>query len=122
MQINDYTTKKIINCAMTVHRYFGSGYLERVYQNAFSHELLINGFTAQTEKSIKVYYHNIIVGYYKADILIDNSIVIEIKYVDKIIFPHIRQVKNYLKSTKLHTGFIFNFNSQMLDFKRIYSN
>ena len=72
------------------------GLLEKVYKNALAHELKLRGFLASTETPITVLYKGEDVGYYQADLLVNQEIIVEIKCVRNIVFGHIKQVKNYL--------------------------
>jgi GxxExxY protein len=111
---------KIIECAMTVHRQLGCGFLEKVYKNAMALELDLAGLKAEIEKEMKIEYKGKIVGVYFADIMVNDKIIIEIKCAKAIMLPHIYQVKNYLKSSRLQTGLIFNFMRLSLDMKRVF--
>ena len=101
---------EIIGLAMEVHRELGSGFLEKVYENALMVLLNERGIKAEQQKEIKVYFRGAIIGNYIADILIEDSIIVELKTVERIVDIHRAQVMNYLKATRLKLSMIINFN------------
>ena len=113
-------TYNIINAAYEVHNTLGIGFNERVYCVSLYHELTLRNYVAELEKPIKVYYKKKNVGLYKADIFVENCIIIETKCVDTIINAHIKQVKNYLASTGLMDALIINFKKQSVIVKHVY--
>ena len=113
-------THLIINCAMKIHSHFGNGFLEKVYKNSLLIELVNVGLRAQIEKKINVFYQDQLVGEYFADLFVNDCVIVEIKTVNKIILPHILQLKNYLKATQIDTGLLLNFNALSLEYKRIF--
>jgi len=110
---------KIVGLAMEVHRELGYGFLEKVYENALMILFDEKGIKAEQQKSIKVSFKNKIVGEYIADIVIEGSIIIELKCVSKISPVHKAQLANYLKSTGLKLGIIINFNNEKIEFERV---
>jgi GxxExxY protein len=74
-------TDKIIGCAFKVSNTLGCGFLEKVYENALVHELQKNGFKADPQHPITVYYDSIVVGEYFADILVNDTVILELKTV-----------------------------------------
>src|SRR2546423_8092733 len=89
-------TEKIIGCAMKVHRTLGPGFLESVYQNALLHELSVSGLVAEQGKRIQVFYDEVLVGDFIADILVEGRILIENKAVRALAAAHEVQLVNYL--------------------------
>lgn len=71
MIVEKELSDKIINCAFTVHKTLGYGFLEKIYENSLAIELKSSGLEVQTQFDIPVYYRNQIVGYYRADILVN---------------------------------------------------
>ncbi len=110
---------KIIGIAMSVHKELGSGFLEKVYENAMMVLFRKQKIEAEQQKPIDVIFKNENVGSYYADLLVENKVIVELKTVDKIIDVHKAQVLNYLKATGLHLAIILNFHSQSLEYKRI---
>lgn len=106
---NQYLTEQIISCAYEVHNVLGSGFLEKVYENALLEELKIRGIKAEAQKPISVTYKDRVVGEYLADLVIEDSIIIELKALEKLADIHEIQLKNYLKATKIELGLLINF-------------
>lgn len=115
-------TEKIIQAFYKVYNTLGYGFLEKVYQNALLIELRKMGFQCQSERPVKVFYNGIIVGDYRADIVVDNCIIIENKAAEVLMEEHEFQLINYLKATEIEVGLLLNFGKKP-DFKRkIYTN
>jgi len=115
-------TEKIIGCAYTVANKLGLGFLEKVYENSLLIELHKQGINAEQQVPINVYYDNIPVGDYYADIIIENEIIVELKTVKIIDNMHIAQLLNYLKGTRRKLGLIINFSKPKVQIKRVVNN
>lgn len=115
----DKTTESIINCAMTISNALGTGFLEKVYENALVLELRKRGLQAEQQKKTPVIYDGAVVGDYTADIVVDNQVIIEVKAAKAIDETHQAQLLNYLKATGLHVGLILNFGTPRLGIKRM---
>jgi GxxExxY protein len=115
-------TKRIINAFYKVYNTLGYGFLEKVYQNALYYELKSNGFTCQAQQPIKVFYNEQQVGDYYADIIIDDSIILELKAMEAICEEHEFQLINYLKATEIEIGLLLNFGKKPEFKRKIYSN
>ena len=116
------TSSKVIGCAFEVANVLGCGFLEKVYQNALLLEVRRCGLQAEKEKLIQVRYKNQIVGEYFADILVDKTIVIEIKAVKELNEIHQAQLLNYLRATKLPLGLLINFATPRIQIKRMLND
>ena len=115
-------SNKIIKCFYTVYNTLGFGFLEKVYENALMIELSINGLKAEKQKQIKVYYENQTVGEYFADIIVEDSIILELKAAEFVVEEHELQLINYLKATEIEIGLLLNF-GKIPEFKRkIFTN
>jgi len=112
-------TEKIIGCAFKVSNALGSGFLEKVYENALTHELRKSGLTAEQQKRVDVLYDGVLVGYFDADIVVDRSVILEIKAVRALDEAHIAQTLNYLKSTGIRLGLLINFGTPRIEVKRV---
>jgi GxxExxY protein len=110
--------QRIIGCAFTVLNTLGCGFLEKVYQNALLHELQKNGLAAETRHPITVYYDGIIVGEYFADLIVENTIIIELKIVTGHTDIFTAQCLNYLKATGKPLCLLLNFAKPRLDINR----
>ena len=113
------TTEKIIGCAYTVANTLGSGFLEKVYENALAHELRKQGLRVKQQSPIVVIYDNVIVGDYIGDMLVEERILVELKIVKHLEKVHWAQCLNYLKGTGLRLCLLINFGSPKVEIKRI---
>ena len=111
---------KVIGAAMAVHRHFGSGYLEEVYKNAMMVELKELGIEAEKEVAIPVDYKGIRVGDYRADIIVEKCLILELKAVSAMNSNHEAQLVNYLNATKMENGLLINFGAASLERKHKY--
>jgi GxxExxY protein len=114
-------SEKIIAAAYNVHKELGYGFLEKVYKNALAIELGEAGLKYAVEFPLKVSYHNIVIGDYSADIIIDDKIIVEVKAVSKLEPLHEVQLVNYLKATGLEVGLLINFGQSVEIKRRIFS-
>ena len=110
-------TSKIIECAYKVHNTLGFGFLEAVYQNALLIELIKVGLQTEKEKKIQVHYHNQLVGDYAADIIVEKTVILELKSVKELHPAHSAQLVNYLKATGIEIGLLINF-GESVEIKR----
>lgn len=120
----DELVHKINEAAFEVRKNLCPGFLENVYKNALILELQSRGIYAQGEVSIPAYYKGSIVGDYRADILVENKIILEIKSVSTLLPVHEAQLVNYLNVTKLDYGILINYGGERFAFHlktRIYS-
>ena len=112
--------RTVIECAKNIRRHLGPGYLESVYKNAMLVELKKQSLCYEIEKPINVYYDNILVGEFKADIVVENVLILELKAVQSLHMAHEIQLVNYLTATGIDDGLLINFGSEELQFKRKY--
>lgn len=110
---------KIIGLAMQVHNELGFGFLEKVYENALMVLFQENGIPAAQKVPIPVTYHGRLVGEYFADILVDNSIILELKTIERIAEIHKAQTLNYLKATSLRLAMLINFGKLRMEYERL---
>jgi len=104
---------------MQVHKELGFGFLEKVYENALMILLRKEDIPAQQQCPVSVYFQDVMVGDYFADILVDNKIILELKSCEKIINAHRAQALNYLRATKMRLAIIINFGKEKLEFERL---
>jgi len=114
-------TYKIIGCAMKVHNTLGNGFQEVIYQRCLAIELerAYLGFGRELEQII--YYEGISVGTRRADFIVENSIVVEIKAVINLEDVHLAQAKNYVVAYNMPSGLLINFGSKSLQYKKIFN-
>jgi len=111
--ITDEMSGNIIKCAYKVHNTLGAGFLEKVYENALAIELRKNGFEVAQQINIPVFYDEIQVGDYYADLLVNNKLIIEVKAIENLHPKHEIQLVNYLAGTNLDIGLLINFGSSV---------
>ena len=102
-------TKTIIGCAFKVHNALGSGFLEKVYENALRIELVKQGLEIKQQEPIQVYYEEEIVGDFIADLWVENRVIVELKAVQTLNKVHEVQLVNYLTATGVDIGLLINF-------------
>ncbi len=115
-------TKKIIQAFYKVYNKLGYGFLESVYQKALLIELRKMGFYCQEEAKIEVFYDGEVVGNYRADIIIDECIIIENKAAEALAKDNEYQLINYLKATKIEVGLLLNFGKKPEFKRKIFTN
>lgn len=104
---------------MEVHSQLGSGFLEKVYENALMVLFRKEGIAARQQTPIKVNFEGELVGEYYADILVDEKIILELKTADKIVDIHRAQILHYLTATGIKLGMILNFGSKSFEYERL---
>ena len=112
----------IISCFYQVYNDLGYGFLERVYQNALYFALMDEGLKCETEKLIKVYHNDRIVGDYRADLLVEDCVLLELKACEELNPAHETQLINYLKATTIEVGYLLNFGKKPRYSRKIFSN
>ena len=110
-------TDQILKAFYNVYNELGFGFLEKVYQNALYLELKIRGFQVEAQKKITVYYKNVMVGEYYADLLVNNLIILELKATETVVKEFEYQLINYLRATNVEVGLLLNFGTKP-DFRR----
>ena len=111
-------TESIISCAYKVYNTLGFGFLESVYQNAMLIELRKAGLQVESESCITVCYHGQPVGEFRADILVEATVIVELKSVKQIVSAHEVQLVNYLTATGKPVGLLLNFAETKVQVKR----
>jgi len=111
----DELTSKIIGAAIEVHRELGPGLLESTYETCLMYELRERGLFAERQKELPVNYKgvNIDCGY-RLDIIVENSVILELKSVDELTGVHSAQLLNYMKLSGIQKGLLINFNEKVL--------
>ena len=113
------TTEAIIGAAFEVHQELGYGFLERVYQRALQVELIRRGVAAEIERRIQVQYKGVVVGDYDADLIVADSVAVEIKVNPQYDKRDEAQLLNELKATGLKIGLLVNFGRNKVEYKRL---
>lgn len=108
-------TKKIIGCAIEVHKELGPGLLESAYEECLSHELSINGIYNERQVPVPIVYKDVKLDLgYRIDILVENEIILELKSVEVLAPIHEAQILTQLKFANKKLGLLMNFNSLRL--------
>ena len=115
-------TEKIIKAFYKVYNTLGYGFLEKVYENALLYELLEMGLNANKQEQIKVYYADVEVGEYYADLIVENSVIVELKAAENLCEEHEYQLVNYLKATEIEVGLLLNFGKKPEMRRKVFSN
>ena len=119
-EINDELTYKIIGCAMKVHRILGNGFQEVIYQRCLAIELEKQSIQFLREQEMPIYYDDRVVGTRRADFIVENAVLIELKAVIKLEDVHLAQGLNYLQAYKIEKGLLINFGSPGIEVKRLF--
>jgi GxxExxY protein len=115
-------TNTILKVYYEVYNELGHGFLEKVYQNAMYFELKARGLKVESQKEIKVYFKQQLVGEYYSDLILENKVIIELKATEVLMNAHVAQTINYLRATLIEIGMLLNFGAEP-EFKRlIYTN
>ena len=115
-------TDAIINAFYDVYNELGYGFIENVYQNALYRELLRRDIPCVAHPKINVYYKDEVVGYYEADIIVYNSVILELKAVTRLSKEHELQLVNYLKATDIEVGLLLNFGPKPEISRKVFSH
>jgi len=115
-------SRRVIGCAFEVSNTLGAGFFENVYEKALCVELEKSGLNFQCQKSVIVKYKDILVGEYITDIVVEDSLLLELKAVKSLCSEHEAQLMNYLKATGLSYGLLLNFGKPKLGIKRMIWN
>ncbi|HEY1932049.1 MAG TPA: GxxExxY protein [Acetobacteraceae bacterium] len=113
---------EIIGCAFAVLNTLGAGFLEKVYENALALELRDHGITVEQQHGITVTYRGVAVGEYFVDLLVGQSVLVELKSVRALEEIHRMQCVNYLKGTGLQLCLLLNFGLPRLEIKRVVNH
>ena len=120
--ITDDLTYKIIGCAMKVHNTLGNGFQEVIYQRCLAIELERAGIDFGREVEQPIFYQGIEVGTRRADFIVDNCVVVELKALTVIEDVHLAQAKNYVVAYDFEVGLLINFGAKSLEYKRIFND
>ena len=112
------TTEAIIGCAMEVHRILGSGFQEVIYQRSLAVEMEKVGLIFGRELEVPLFYKGVDVGSRRADFLVADAVLVELKALHEITPTHHAQIINYLEAYQLEIGLLINFSERSLRFKR----
>ena len=114
-------TEKIIGASYEVHKFFGNGFQEVIYQRALAYEMRMAGLIFEREIEQKIFYKNLEdpIGRRRADFVVEGKVLVELKATVHLEDVHLAQVLNYLKAYKLEVGLLINFGTKSLIFRRV---
>jgi GxxExxY protein len=115
-------TGEILKAFYDVYNELGYGFLERVYQNAMFFELQSRGFSVEAQKKITVYYKDLPVGDYFADIIVNDIVILELKACERLTEEFEHQIVNYLRSTHCEVGLLLNFGKKPQFIRKVFEN
>lgn len=115
-------TGKILGAFFQVHKELGYGFSEKVYENSLV--ILLNeiGLKVETQVDLHVYFHGQKVGEYKADLIVNDVVLLELKAAEKVVEVHAAQLLNYLKATNIEVGLVLNFGPTAEFRRKVYDN
>ena len=118
MKINE-VSERVIGCAFAVSNALGSGFLEKIYENALAHELRKAGLSVVQQHAMVARYDGVVVGQYVADLLVESLVLVELKHARGIDDVHLAQCLNYLRVTGLPLCLLLNFGKPRVAIRRI---
>ena len=116
----DQLTFDIIGCAMNVHNTLGNGFQEVIYQRCLAIELKRTGLEFGREVEQDIFYKGLNVGTRRADFVVENKVIVELKAVINLEDVHLAQAKNYVVAYKFQKGLLINFGATSLQYKLIF--
>jgi GxxExxY protein len=121
MKLDDITYK-INGCAMKVHNTLGNGFQEVIYQRCLAIEFNKAKLNFGREVEQDIYYDHTIVGTRRADFVVEDCVIVELKAVIRLEDVHLAQAKNYVVAYNFPIGLLINFGSTSLEFKKVYNS
>src|SRR5258708_39322182 len=118
----DELLHQVVGACYEVSNVLGGGFLEKVYERALVEELRQRGMVAQPQVPLPVYYKGVDVGEYFVDILVESSLIVELKCCDSFADEHLAQTINYLKATGRSLALLVNFQRPKLEWRRVFLN
>lgn len=115
-------TKKIIGCAIEVHKNLGNGFQEVIYQRALEIEMGLADLEFSRELEMPVFYREHQIGTRRVDFFVEYKIMVELKAIIKLEEVHLAQAMNYLEAYKMEVGLLLNFGAKSFEFKRVHNN
>lgn len=119
-EINELT-RRIIGCAMAVHKALGNGFQEVIYQRALAIEFTMQNVAFEREMEMPLTYRGQNIGTRRVDFFVEQEVMVEIKAIEQLLPVHKAQAINYCEAYHIAHGLLFNFGSQSLEFKRVYN-
>lgn len=120
MKLEDITYK-IIGCSMKIHNILGNGFQEVIYQRCLAIELKKVGLSFAREKEQAIFYEGIHVGTRRADFVVEDRVIVELKAVINLENVHLAQAKNYVVAYDFPVGLLINFGANSLQYKKVFN-
>ena len=117
--MSDALTERVLAAVFEVSNTLGSGFLEKVYERALLKELRLRGLATITQPTFSVMYKGDCVGEYSADLIVENSLVVELKCVERLTNDHLAQCLNYLRGSGKSLCLLVNFQKPRVEWKRV---
>ena len=114
-------TDRVIKCFFKVYNTLGYGFLEKIYENSMLIELRAAGLACTSQYPINVYYNEIKVGFYIADVIVNNAVILEMKTASALCPEHEAQLTNYLRATDIEVGLLLNFGKEPAIKRKVFS-
>jgi GxxExxY protein len=115
-------TGKILNCCFEVMKELGPGFVESIYKNALLIAMRQKGLKVEVERSYEVIFRDVCIGRYRTDLVVEETVIVELKCCESLGREQQAQLFNYLKVSKLPIGLLVNFRRGKLEWKRLQSN
>jgi GxxExxY protein len=115
-------TEKVIGVFYAVYNELGYGFVESVYEESFAIALIEAGFKVEKQRAIEVWYHGKLVGAFKADLIVNDTILVELKAASCLEKSHEAQILNYLRATTFEVGLLLNFGPRPNVKRKIFDN
>jgi GxxExxY protein len=115
-------TGSILNCCFEVMKELGPGFLESIYKNALLIAMRQKGLQVEVERSFEVLFRGTVIGRYRTDLVVEQTVIVELKCCERLAREHQAQLFNYLKVSQLPIGLLVNFRRGKLEWKRLQSN
>lgn len=120
--LHEDLTRRIIGCAMEVHKRLGNGFQEVIYQRALEIEMRLAELSFEREMEMSVFYRDQQIGTRRVDFFVENKIMVELKAIIKLEDVHLAQAMNYTEAYQMEIGLLLNFGARSLEFKRVHNN
>lgn len=115
-------TERIIKVFYTVYNEMGHGFLESVYENAMRIALAADGLSAEQQVAIPVFFRGVKVGDFRCDLLVEGTVILELKAVRELTPEHVAQTLNYLRATEVEVALVLNFSDRPTVRRLVYDN
>jgi GxxExxY protein len=119
LETDDRIVYRILDAARVVHSALGPGFIEGIYGRALTMELKENGFRVDREKAIKIWYGAHLIGKHRLDLVVDESVIIELKASRSLIPVHVAQMRSYLHASNYSFGLLLNFGTTELQWELV---